>query len=111
MKENVLQSSTVKRALNLIRPVPGSHFHGLIPCMPWKSWQRLNLAKGTLALGARLAKAREQSLALVKTLNKLGKAAWGGAGSVVGVAKALRRLKARGCLRHDPEAASLPAGC
>jgi hypothetical protein len=70
----------VKRAMKLIRSVPGSHLHGPIPCTPWTSWQRLNLANGTPALRACISKAREQSLAWVMTFIRLGKATLAGGG-------------------------------
>ena len=72
----------VKKASEVIRQRPGCHLHGSLPCTPWPSWQRLNLAKCGEAGRERVRRAREQSLEWAAMFRRLAKATLARGGSI-----------------------------
>ena len=81
-KDDLSLPDKVKKAHQVIRQHPGCHLHGSLPCMPWSSWQRMNLAHATEASRERVRRAREQSLEWAATFRRLARAALARGGSV-----------------------------
>ena len=73
---------TVKKARQVIHQHPGCHLHGPLPCTPWSSWQRMNMARTDDAGRERVRQAREQSLDWAAIFRRLAKATLARGGSI-----------------------------
>ena len=73
-KDDLSLPDTVKNAHQVIRQHPGCHLHGSLPCTPWSSWLRMNMARTDDAGRERVRRAREQSLEWAATFRRLAQA-------------------------------------
>ena len=80
--DDLSDPDTIRNALNDIRTRRAVHLHGSIPCTPWTSWQRINLARASQETRDRISAERATSLAYVRTFERLGRATLARGGSV-----------------------------
>ena len=81
-REHLSRPETIKQAFKIIKQNPGCHLYGSLPCAPWSSWQRMNLARTNEAGRERVRRAREQSLEWAATFRRLAQSALARGGSV-----------------------------
>ena len=81
-KEDLTKIETVNAAAREVRNNPGCHLHGSLPCTPWSSWQKLNLARGSDAAKEKIYKSRKQSLEFIVSFTRIAKVALARGGSV-----------------------------
>ena len=81
-KEDLSKAETVNAAAREVRNHPGCHLHGSLPCTPWSSWQKLNLARASDAAKEKIYKSRKQSLEFIDSFTRIAKVALARGGSV-----------------------------